>query len=91
MNDLQTYLNIAVAIVILAGVVFTAGTLRSSLKHLTADVEEIKADVKLIVDISRRVAVIEERVANLQSEQIRMRDKIHEHSNELQKLILKEG
>ena len=88
MNDLQTYLNIAVAIVILAGVVFTAGTLRASLRHLTEDVEEIKADVKLVVDISRRVSVIEERVTTLQNEQLRMRDKIHEHSNELQKLTL---
>ena len=44
--------------------------------------------MKLVVDISRRVSVIEERVTTLQNEQLRMRDKIHEHSNELQKLTL---
>ena len=89
MNDLQTWLNIAVAVVVLAGVVFTAGTLRASLNHLAADVEEIKADVKLVVDVSRRVAVLEERVNGVQQEQIRARDKLHDHAGEIQKLISK--
>lgn len=90
MSDLQTWLNIAVAIVILGGIVFTAGSLRASLVRLSMDVEEIKGDVKLMVDMNRRISVVEEKVENLEKEQIRMRNKIHDLSNNLVPLLNKD-
>lgn len=84
-------LQIILGVIAVGTLVYFAGGLRQKLAHLDEAVTEIRGDMKQVVDVAKKVAVLEADQKNLASEQYRMRDKIHEHSGQIQKLYIKTG
>ena len=47
-DKIVKYAGLIIAIIALAAIIFNAGTLHNDVRHLRADIEEVKQEVKFI-------------------------------------------
>lgn|SRR3990167_9915843 len=90
-NEILIVLQIFVALLVLAGVAYAAGKIVGRLNDLDGHVNEIMADVKALGSLESRVGALEARSTDHDREILRLRDKAHELSNQLQPLLLDKG
>lgn len=64
----------------------TIDNIETRLSFLVGQVGELVKKINIIIDTEHQ---LDKRVSHLESEHDRVRNKIHEHSNEISKLIIK--